>query len=243
MNKLLYNAMFSNMQKTIEDNKEQLKILQEIDFKHYKIQVEVAKLLEIIEYYKEKDISYINKDLIIYCNGNPYVVLNIILISIIYNCNLELNIQDTMVGVNTLIIKIINNILNVKIALFDHIENNNREIIFIDRINDFNIMDNSNKKYIPYQSIDVYSDNPEYEDIFETVYNYAMNTNMDIDIFDEDEGIENLFKYGKGKIKLILTKNKKIIEKYTKENVYINENPFNDENIIFDDNIIREIIQ
>ena len=66
--------------------------------------------------------------------------------------------------------------------------------------------------------------------------------NIDIDIFD-DEGIESMLKYGKGKNKLILTKDKNIIERYKEKNIYINENPFKQEKIIFDENMINEIIR
>lgn len=193
-----------------------------------------------------KEINNCQNYLNIFCNGNPYIVSNLILISIINNFNLKLNIDDTMVGVNKYLIKIINNILiknnlKIKIELFEKL-NNEKNIIFIDRINDYNLikLKNKNVKIIPYQSIDIYSDSEEFEELFEKIYNYALDMNIDIDIFN-DEGIESLIKYGKGKIKLILTNNNELIKKYNGENIFINQNPFKEKSLIFDEKTISMI--
>ena len=66
--------------------------------------------------------------------------------------------------------------------------------------------------------------------------------NIDVDVFDE-EGIESLFKYGSGIIKLILTKDESIIEKYKNENVFINQNPFSNDYVFFNDEMIKNIIK
>ena len=253
MEKILYDAMFSKIQKEINNNKDEILNVQKIDNKYCKIKIEINKLLEIIEYYKSLNLFLCNKkdkheNLTVYCNGNPYIVLNLGMIAIINNCNIKININNKMLGVNKLILLIINNILKnnnlkIKIELFEKIENNEK-IIFIDRINEFNLLKNKleNIKFIPYQSIDIFSDSENFEELYEKIYNYTVDMNIDTDIFDEED-IESLFKYGKGKIKLILTKEKDIIEKYKKENVFINENPFKDEKIIFDDEIIRKIVE
>ena len=247
MEYILYNAMFSKIQKEINNNEDEILNIQKIDNKYCKIKIEIKKLIEIIENYKSRDILNINKDLFVFCNGNPYIVINLAMIAIINNCNIKININNTMLGTNKLILLIINNILKnnnlkIKIDLFEKIEKN-EEAIFIDRIDDFNILKNKfkNTKYIPYQSIDLFSDSEEFEELYEKIYNYAMDENIDIDIFDEED-IDSLFKYGKGKIKIILTKGKNNLEKYKKENVFINENPFKNEKIIFDEEMIKLII-
>lgn len=245
MEKILYNAMFSKIQKELTNNKNKIDELQNIDLKYSKIKIDVNKLIEIIEYYKTKEIKENNQEIFIFCNGNPYIVLNVTMLTIINNMSTKINIRDTMVGVNKYILEVINKILEknnlkIKIELAEKPENENK-IIFIDRINDFNIMKKKNKKIIPYQSIDVYCEEEKFEKLFEEIYNYAINMNIDIDIF-VDEEIESMIKYGKGKIKLILTEKKEIINKYKNENIYINENPFKKENIIFEDEIINKII-
>ena len=144
------------------------------------------------------------------------------MIAITNNLSIKINIDDTMLGVNKYLLEIINrtlekNELKTKLELFNK-EENDEKIIFIDRINDFNTIKTKNKKYIPYESIDVYSEESEYEELFEKIYDYAINMNIDIDIFD-DEGIESMLKYGTGKNKLILTNNKEIINKYSEKNI------------------------
>lgn len=244
MQKILYDAMFSKIQKEIIANKEEIEKLKKIDSKYCKIEINIEKLIKIIEYYKTKEIKNENKKILIYCNGNPYIVLNIAMIAITNNISIKINIDDTMLGVNKYLLEIINrtlekNELKTKLELFNN-EENDEKIIFIDRINDFNTIKTKNKKFIPYESIDVYSEESEYEELFEKIYDFAINMNIDIDIFDDEE-IESMLKYGKGKIKLILTNNKEIIDKYSEKNIYINENPFKQEKIIFDENMINEI--
>lgn len=249
MEKIIYNAMLTRIEKEIKENTEEIENLKKIDLKYSMMKIEIKKFIEIVEHYKEKNIQEKNKEIIAYCNGNPYIVLNLAMIAITNNIYVKINIDNTMLGVNKFIIKIINNILkenklNIQIEIINEtiITENT---IFIDRINDFNILKNKaqNIKFIPYQSLDVYLDSDEFEDLFETIYNYAINSNIDIDTFEEDEEIENLFKYGKGKKKLILTKQKDVTEKYAGKDIYINENPFKEEQIIFDEEIINRIIK
>ena len=111
MEKILYTAMFSRIQKEIKENKNEIEKLKKIDNKYSKTNISVEKLLQIIEEYKNKNIENNNKEKIIYCNGNPYIVLNLSLIAIINNINMKINIDDNMLGVNKYILKIINDIL------------------------------------------------------------------------------------------------------------------------------------
>lgn len=245
MEKIVYKAMLSKIQKEILDSKNELKEMEKIDAKYCKIKFDINELLKIIEIYKEKNIENINTKITYICNGNPYIVLNLAMVAIIKNISIEINIDNTMLGVNKFILKIINkalqkNKIDTEIRLTENIEG--KRLVFIDRINDFNIAKNENAMFIPYQSIDIYSDNEEYEELYEKIYNYAMDMNIDIDIFD-DEGIEAMLKYGKGNKKLILTNKEEIKDKYKNENIYINENPFKNEELIFDNELIEKIIK
>ena len=96
-------------------------------------------------------------------------------------------------------------------------------------------------KLIPYQSIDVYKESEKYSDLFETIYDYAISQNIDINLFQE-EGIETMLKYGKGKKILLLTDKKYNIETQEYRQIFINENPFVNEDIIFEKDIINFII-
>lgn len=247
MEKIVLSAMLSTIQKQIRENRQIIEKLNQIDKKHFDIEVNIEKLIHIIEEYKGINPENVNKTLQILCDGDPYIVLNIGLIALISSINIKINIDETMLGVNTYILKIINNAIeknkvNAKLELIGEPENYENTIL-IDRVNDYNILKvkYSNIKFIPYKAIDVYTEGDEFYELFENIYNYALNQNIDIDVFD-DEGIEAMFEYGMAKRKLILTRNKDVIQKYSDENVYINENPFKKEQLVFDENIIKEII-
>ena len=111
MQKILYDAMFSKIQKEIIANKEEIEKLEKIDSKYCKIEINIEKLIKIIEYYKIKEIKNENKKILIYCNGNPYIVLNIAMIAITNNLSIKINIDDTMLGVNKYLLEIINRTL------------------------------------------------------------------------------------------------------------------------------------
>lgn len=246
MEKILYNAMLTSIQKELIRYKEDLEKLQQIDYKHCKINPEIDKFFQIIENYKKKNIENKNKKLTIAYNGNPYITLNLSIIAIIYNISIKLNIDNNMLGVNKFIIKIINdkikdNKLNIKLELTADFDGEN--LIFIDRINDFNIIKNKkeNIKFIPYESIDIYCDEDDLEDLYEKIYDYAINMNIDVDIFDE-ETIEIMLKYGKGAKKVILSNQEGIKDCYKGKNIYVNENPFKDESYIFNIELINNII-
>jgi len=169
------------------------------------------------------------------------------MIAIIKNIDIEINIDNTMLGINKLLINIINKVLKenrlqIKVELVEEVIG--EKLVFIDRINEFNIMKDKTEKikFIPYEGIDMYLDNEEFEELYEKIYNYAIDMNIDVDIFD-DESIETMVKYGKSKRKIILTKNKEIINKYRQKDIYINENPFKEEENIFDKEMIEKIIK
>ena len=245
MNKTICNAMLSSIQKEIRENINEIKKVEEIDLQYCKMKIDYEKIIEIIEYFKSKDIHNLNEEVYIYCNGNPYIVVNLAMIAIIYNCKIKINIDNVMLGVNKIILAIINKRLtDNKIELFEKLDYN-KKVILIDRFHTYESLKNKEKniKIIPYESLDTFSDSEEFEELYETVYNYALDMNLDIDIFDGEE-IDSLFKYGKGKIKLIFTRDEKIIEKYKNKyvNVFINENPFKNKKIIFDNEMIKLIL-
>lgn len=247
MEKVVLNAILSTISKQIRDDKETIEKLNKIDKKHLDVEVNIEKLIKIIESYKNVKLENINKTFKIFCDGDPYVVLNLGLIGLISLSKIRINIESTMLGVNTYILKTINdaitkNKIDAKIEFMNTSETF-ENTIFIDRVNDYNILKSKyeNLKFIPYKAIDVYTESDEFYELFDNIYNYALSQNIDIDVFD-DEGIDAMFKYGKSKKKLILTRNKDIIQKYSGEDIFINENPFKEEQFVFNENMIKEII-
>ena len=246
MDKILFNAMLSKIQKEIISNREEIESIYKIDKKYCIAKLDLSKTVNVIENYKNKKFNSQNKKIMIYCNGNPYIVLNLAMIAICANISIFINIDDTMLGVNECILSIINDILknnriNIEIKISK--EEDINKAIFIDRVNDYTLLNKKIKytKFIPYQSIDIYCDSEEYEELYEMVYEYAINLNIDIDIFDKEEGIESILKYGKSRNVLIFTKNKIDIKDASKK-IYINENPFLNEDLIFDQEMIKNII-
>ena len=246
MGNVLYNAMLSSIQREIVNHKSELKEIEKIDLKYDKINIQINNLLDIIEEYKGKEIEKRKEKITYICNGNPYIVLNLIMIAIIKGLDIKINIDNVMTGVNKYILKLINNILkknkiDIKIELTQNIDG--EKLIFIERINDFNISKNTKKEvcFVAYQGIDIYSESEEFEELYEKIYNYAIDMNIDIDIF-EDEGIEAMLKYGKGSKKLILTNREEIKDQYKYKDIYINENPFKNEKIIFDNDLIEKLV-
>lgn len=245
MENILYKAMLSKIQKDIKDNAEEIQKIKQIDMKYCKIKVEVDKLFEIIENYKEIKISNKDERIMVLCNGNPYIVVNLIMIAITNNLTIKIDIDDTMIGVNKYIIQIIKNVLksnNIKIEIeIVRKIDNETNIVCIDRVNDFTILKKkcSNIKFIPYQAIDIYSEGIECEELLQKIYEYAIEMNIDIDVFD-DEGIDGMFKYGMAKKKVILSKG--MTRNYKDENVYVNENPFKNGKVTFDKKMIEQII-
>lgn len=246
MENILFKAMLSKVQKDILENREELEKIYEIDAKHCQIEFEVRKLIEIIEYYKNIDIPKKEEKMLFFCNGNPYIVLNLSLITICQKTSSEIDIDDTMLGINTLILKIIGKViadngLNGTIKIVK--KSTAKKAVFIDRVSDYHILKKNYEKakLIPYQSIDVYKESEKYSDLFETIYDYAISQNIDINLFQE-EGIETMLQYGKGKKILLLTDKKYNIETQEYRQIFINENPFVNEDIIFEKDIINFII-
>ena len=68
MEKLIYNAILSKIQKEIIKSKLEIEKLNNKDMKYCKIKVEAEKLVKIIEQYKEKNIQNSNTEIFVLCN-------------------------------------------------------------------------------------------------------------------------------------------------------------------------------
>lgn len=247
MNDIVFNGIISKIQKEILASQEVFETVRKIDMRYGEIKVELEKIIEILQSYKNKKPTNLQKEICVYCNGSPYIVLNLFIIGILYGISVKINIEENMIGVNTYILEAVNkvidaNSLGIKHELVKDFET--KKAIFIDRVNEYNILKNKleQAKYIPYQALDAFCDTDSYKDLLDTIYAYCISMNIDIEVFGEDEGMEDVLKFGTANRVLFLTNKPKNVPKSDKKKIYINKSPFEEEVLIFSDEMIQKII-
>lgn len=251
INKDRYKKILNDIMLEIKDNKEEFKRINDIDKNIYDTNIDIEKLVNIIKNSQEEELI-LNKDsknILISYYGSPYITLELCIEAVKTNNKLILAIEDYMLGINKLIVNIVQNILNDyrienKIFIFNLLDKNviaqNTEIdkvICIGNKNTFELYKKiqiSNLIYYPFNNIDLYCDTDELEELQEMIYQYAEKNFIDLEIYDEFENInravEYLNKYGNKFCTVLLTKSKEneeifrnnIISKY----IFVNENPF-----------------
>ena len=251
INKDRYKKILNDIMLEIKDNKEEFKRINDIDKNIYDTNIDIEKLVNIIKNSQEEELI-LNKDsknILISYYGSPYITLELCIEAVKTNNKLILAIEDYMLGINKLIVNIVQNILNDyrienKIFIFNLLDKNviaqNTEIdkvICIGNKNTFELykkMQINNLIYYPFNNIDLYCDTDELEELQEMIYQYAEKNFIDLEIYDEFENInravEYLNKYGNKFCTVLLTKSKEkeeifrnnIISKY----IFVNENPF-----------------
>ena len=247
-----YKKILNEIISEIKDNKQYIQKANEVDKKYYNTSIEVDKLINIIEKLKEKKLTNNQKsnNILISYYGDSYITLELCIEAIRTNNKLILLIEDYMLGVNKIILNIIENILKDykiknKIFLFNLLDkeeniNNNvliEEIICVGKRNTIEVYKKAklnNLFYYPFNNIDIYCDTDELEDLQKMIYEYGIRNNIDVTIYDEFEDINTTVDYinsaGSGFATVLLTKskeNEKIFkEKIKSKYVFINENPF-----------------
>ena len=251
INKDRYKKILNDIMLEIKDNKEEFKRINDIDKNIYDTNIDIEKLVNIIKNSQEEELI-LNKDsknILISYYGSPYITLELCIEAVKTNNKLILAIEDYMLGINKLIVNIVQNILNDyrienKIFIFNLLDKNviaqNTEIdkvICIGNKNTFELykkMQINNLIYYPFNNIDLYCDTDELEELQEMIYQYAEKNFIELEIYDEFENInravEYLNKYGNKFCTVLLTKSKEkeeifrnnIISKY----IFVNENPF-----------------
>lgn len=251
INKDRYKKILNDIMLEIKDNKEEFKRINDIDKNIYDTNIDIEKLVNIIKNSQEKELilNTDSKNILISYYGSPYITLELCIEAVKTNNKLILAIEDYMLGINKLIVNIVQNILNDyrienKIFIFNLLDKNviaqNTEIdkvICIGNKNTFELYKKiqiSNLIYYPFNNIDLYCDTDELEELQEMIYQYAEKNFIDLEIYDEFENInravEYLNKYGNKFCTVLLTKSKEneeifrnnIISKY----IFVNENPF-----------------
>ena len=252
-----YLKFLSNLKSEIKDNKNSIKKVNEIDFKYTEKIVNIDKLLKIIEEFEQMKISEKDnfENVFISYSGDPYITLNLCLLAVVKKCKLILDINDKMLGVNKLLVSLVNNSLKeykipniiqmVNLISENDIKNKQDyfyKIIFVDNINTYNLFKKSNIKnveYFPLYSIDMYCDNDEYEELQKKIFEYAYMNGTDIEVYSDyeiDEVIDIINEFGTGNIALLLTKSKDNADKFKSrivgKTIFVNENPFKSEYIL-----------
>jgi gamma-glutamyl phosphate reductase len=200
-----------------------------------------------------------NNTYMVLYNGNPSVTLELALMGIITNSNMIFMIYDNMLAVNTIIVKMMEQIIKEEelknfVKLYNNSKNKDikRSINFTTKIiyiGDKFGYENAKKDYnIPiiyngYGSVAVYTDDEEHfiEELTE-IQNYAFENDIELDFYDGDleEEIQFInydmpadtcviFSNDEDKIKLFK-------ETLNSRRILVNENPFKEYNFEFDIN-------
>lgn len=232
--------------KAIKEEQVYIKKANEIDKKHYKMQIDINRLAEITEMLKKEDISEenINQDIIISHNGNPYVTYILAIKGICNDINLDICVNETMLGTNAIIVKIINEVLKdlkikTKIQVDRKLEierlkdNPNTKVIILQDKAEYSKLlklNVENVYYRPKYNISIYADE-EYKELEQDILKYCFENFIEIEIYeanDLEDAIEQLEADNQGETIMILTKediNLEKIEKLRNEyNIEININ-------------------
>lgn len=240
------NMILTRIKKELQQSKTTLEDLSVIDNKYCDIKVSFEGLENILDKLKNEKIDIRNeqKILIIY-NGSPAITLNLSILAILTRTTIVLDFNQNMLGVNTFIINLINEILSefetdqfiyIKKQINADYENADK-IICIDDIHKYNEYLRNNIKKARFYSLnylDFYSDNDEFGDITELIYKYAEDNQISIESYSElgAEEAAEMMKNGYGRCAVVLTKNKEVKQvfetKIKNKKIYINKNPYDE---------------
>ena len=244
MEKTKKEIFLNKLIKRIKEEKKNIDKASQIDRKHYKMKVNINRFMQIAENLKDKEIgTFIDENVIVTHNGNPYMTFILAIKAICSNTNLEICVNETMVGVNSVIVKIIEEVLkelriHLQIEVIRNLEilKNKKEtkiIVLQDKVQYSKLLkaEVQNVYYRPIYNVALYIDDEEFEEIKQDIIQYCDENFIEIEIYDADnveDAIEQLEADNEGEYALILTKQKidkdKIKELKEKENIEMNIN-------------------
>lgn len=246
MEKSKKENLLNKIIKRIKEEEKNIYKANQIDRKHYKMKVNINRFIQIAENIKDKDMGeFTDKNVMITHNGNPYITYLLAIKAICSNTNLEICVNETMLGTNNVIIKIIEEVLkelkinlNITVIRILNIETlkNEKEIKIIvlqDKAQYSKLLKAKipNVSYKPIYNVALYIDDEEFEEIKQDIIQYCDENFIEIEIYDADDlgdAIEQLKADNEGEYALILTKKKVDIEKIKelkkKEKIEININ-------------------
>ena len=252
MEKSKKENLLNKLIKRIKEEEKNIYKANEIDRNHYKMKINMNRFIQISENLKEKDIGeFTDENVIITHNGNPYMTYILAMKAICSNTNLEICVNETMLGTNSVIVKIIEEVLkelkiNIHIAIFRTLEietlknqKNIKIIVLQDKAQYSQLLRAKvpNVVYKPIYNVALYIDDEEFEEIKQDIIQYCNENFIEIEIYDAEnveDAIEQFEADNEGEYALILTKQKvdmdKIKELREKENIdiHINKNILTD---------------
>lgn len=228
--------------------KENQKILNQIwkeDKTVNSFEFDADQLMDLIEEFKNRTkIEKGKQKILVEHYGNPYITALLCMEGLIHQAELIIGIEDCCYGLNRAIVKIVNEvwqgekILLKKDLTCEEIEEiNPNKIVCLGNSNAymrFRKMKNKQVQNVPLFNLTLYYDSEAYEELAQTIRNYAFQNCYEIEIFDETEDFEEVME----EIKIsqnqycavILSKDKEKQERFKREipakMVCVNENPF-----------------
>lgn len=244
MEKSKKENLLNKIIKRMKEEEKNIYKANQIDKQHYKMKVNINRFIQIAENIKEKDMGeFTDENVIITHNGNPYMTYLLAIKAICSNTNLTICVNETMLGTNSVIAKIIEEVLkelkidiHITVIRTLDIETLKKEIKIIvlqDKAQYSKLLKSKipNVYYRPIYNVALYIDDEEFEDIQQDIIRYCDENFIEIEIYDAEDiedAIEQLEVDNEGEYALILTKQKvdmdKIKEMKEKENIEININ-------------------
>ncbi len=243
------------LNKIIQAIKEEQKYIQqanEIDNKHYQMKLKIQQFEELTEKFKTENVKDENtkQEIIISHNGNPYVTYILALKAIASSCNIKICVNETMLGTNFVLVKIINEVLkeqniHTKIQVLRELEINSLQkekiIILQDQAQYASLKQAGIQEvsYKPCYNIALYSHAKEMAELKKNIFDYCLGNFIEIEIYSAqsvEEVLEQMEADNQGETILLLTKEKVQLEKRPNLEVNINKNVLKE----LDNRLIRE---
>ena len=262
MEKSKKENLLNKLIKRIKEEEKNIYKANQIDRNHYKMKININRLIQISEQLKEKNIGeFADENVMVTHNGNPYVTYILAIKAICSNTNIEICVNETMLGTNCVIVKIIEEVLkelkiNIHIAIIRNLDietlkntQDTKIVVLQDKAQYSQLLRAKvpNVVYRPIYNVALYIDDEEFEEIQQDIIQYCDENFIEIEIYDAEDiedAIEQLEADNEGEYALILTKQKvdmdKIQELKEKENIdiYINKNILTD----LEEKVINRII-
>ena len=245
-----FNKIVKEFKSEILQNSKSIKQLNDLDYKYNKKIVDVNDLAKAIDLYYDKTVvSTQQKYILVLYYGNPLITIRVLLESLQNNQKVQIIIQNMCYAVNKFLVELFIDVLkNYKIKSFISFTNyegkekikevvqNSDAVYCIGNKNLYTILkDEIDIKYIPFDCLDIYVDDEEFEDFSREVLNVAIENGYEAEIYegmDLDTAIKYLNEFGNGLCILILSKSKENVDKFKSElnykKIFVNENPFKD---------------
>lgn len=252
---VIFNKICTELKIELKDAKREIEKLNQIDYEYNRKVVYLEKLLETIDLYIGKEPQKKEtKNWMVAYYGNPVVTIELCLSALLNGQMINLVIDNMCLGINKLIVELYKEILK-DYKLFDIVSFNNYEkkelieekkeyidkFVFLGDKNLYNVCKSISDiyiEYVPYNIIDIYCEDEDFEDLAREIFNYCFENSIEAEIYEDmdfNDVVEAFNNFGEKYCSIILTKNKEYADRFKKEVdskfVYINENPFKDENI------------